>query len=142
MVEVNYPVALAATFLWVGFVGAISFMEAWLKFRARGITIPLGLEIGRLVFKALNRMEWLFAVIIAADLFFSNGYAETSSLFYFCALALLAAQTAWLLPALDVRAEALVNGKTVPPSKLHFFYVGFELVKVFSLFAFAIKNIN
>lgn len=140
MVEVKYPVALAACFLWVGFVGAISFMEAWLKFRARGITIPLGLEIGRLVFNALNKMEWLFATMITVSLFFSKGYAGTSALFYFCALFLLLLQTVWLLPALDKRAEMLVNGETPPRSKLHFFYIGMEVAKVLSLLAFGINN--
>jgi hypothetical protein len=51
---VKYPAALAANFLWIGFVCAISFMEAWLKFRAPGIMLPLGLCIGKLVFNALK----------------------------------------------------------------------------------------
>ena len=38
----------------IGAIGAISFLEAPLKFQAPGITIPLGLGIGRLVFTALN----------------------------------------------------------------------------------------
>ena len=38
----------------IGATVAISFLEAPLKFQAPGITIPLGLGIGRLVFTALN----------------------------------------------------------------------------------------
>ena len=38
----------------IGAIAAISFLEAPLKFQAPGITIPLGLGIGRLVFTALN----------------------------------------------------------------------------------------
>ena len=64
MTTVKMPIALIITFLWIGFVCAISFMEAWLKFRAPGITLPLGLGIGRIVFDALNKMEWIFSVII------------------------------------------------------------------------------
>ncbi|WP_373865557.1 MULTISPECIES: hypothetical protein [Pseudonocardia] len=48
---------LAATWVWVGMVLAISFIEAPLKFRAPGITTVLGLGIGRLVFRALNIAE-------------------------------------------------------------------------------------
>jgi hypothetical protein len=44
-------------FVWVGFILAISFMEAWLKFLAPGITLELGLGIGKLIFNALNRVE-------------------------------------------------------------------------------------
>ncbi len=51
-------------FMWMGFICAISFMEAWLKFRAPGVTVPIGLGIGKLVFGALNRVEWVFALVI------------------------------------------------------------------------------
>jgi len=47
-------VGVAAPFVWLGMVVAISFVETPLKFRAPGITVPLGLGIGRLVFRALN----------------------------------------------------------------------------------------
>ena len=58
-------VAVAATFVWLGVVLAISFIEAPLKFRAPGITIPLGLGIGRLVFRALNAAEAVLAIVLA-----------------------------------------------------------------------------
>lgn len=41
--------------LWLGLVIGISFIEAPLKFTALGITIPLGLGIGRLVFAIEHR---------------------------------------------------------------------------------------
>jgi hypothetical protein len=47
-------IAAAATYVWLGMILAISFLEAPLKFRARGVSIPIGLAIGRLVFRALN----------------------------------------------------------------------------------------
>jgi len=55
---------IAITFIWIGFIGAISFMEAWLKFQALGITTELGLGIGKLVFNALNRLEIVCALLI------------------------------------------------------------------------------
>ena len=51
-------------FLWVGFVSAISFMEAWLKFTAPGVTLTTGLAIGQVVFGALNRVELIVAIIL------------------------------------------------------------------------------
>jgi hypothetical protein len=48
---------------------AISFLEAPLKFRAPGVTLAIGVGIGRLVFRALNAVEavlaaaWLVAAI-------------------------------------------------------------------------------
>ncbi|MEM0967027.1 MAG: hypothetical protein AAGJ81_12845 [Verrucomicrobiota bacterium] len=41
--------------VWLGLVIGISFLEAPLKFQAPGITLELGLGIGRLVFGALNK---------------------------------------------------------------------------------------
>ncbi|WP_434613336.1 hypothetical protein [Arthrobacter sp. A5] len=55
-------------FIWFGMVAAISFLETPLKFRAPGITVALGVEIGRIVFKALNTIECLFAVVLVLAL--------------------------------------------------------------------------
>ena len=55
---------IAVPFLWFGIVLAISFMEAPLKFQAPGITIPLGLGIGQLVFFTLNKMEMVCAFLL------------------------------------------------------------------------------
>ena len=53
--------AVAAVFVWLGMVLAISFLEAPLKFRAPGVTMQVGLGIGRLVLKALNICELVLA---------------------------------------------------------------------------------
>lgn len=126
-------------FLWIGFVGAISFMEAWLKFKAPGVTMPIGLGIGKLVFNALNKMEWLFAIVIAACFLLFNQPVETLPIWWYSiAVILLLAQTFWLLPALDARANALINGQTPKRSSLHWYFVGAELIKVICLLLLAI----
>lgn len=51
-------VAVAAVFVWLGMVLAISFLEAPLKFRAPGVTLAVGVGIRRVVFRALNTCEW------------------------------------------------------------------------------------
>lgn len=133
MIIVKYPIALIATFLWIGFICAISFMEAWLKFRAPGITLPLGLGIGRLVFNALNKVEWVFAIAILANLLYNKSLLTFSNIFFLLPLTLLLIQSVWLLPALDARAELHIQGHSIPPSNLHFYYVAMEVVKVISL---------
>ena len=57
-------IAVALTFVWLGMVLAISFLEAPLKFRAPNVTLQIGLGIGRLVFRALNTVEVGFALVI------------------------------------------------------------------------------
>jgi len=137
MTIVRLPIALMATFLWIGFVGAISFMEAWLKFTAPGITIPLGLGIGRVVFEALNKVEWVMTVAIIYNLVSTKGaWKSYFNMAYFIPLILLIVQTCWMLPALDIRAELHIQGQHVPPSNLHFYYVALEVIKVFCLAIF------
>lgn len=129
---VRTPVALICIFGWVGFVCAISFLEAWLKFRAPGVTLPIGLGIGRLVFAALNRVELVLAAAILIDLVRAPQRRSQILLFAIPALLLLA-QTFWLLPTLDARAEVVIRNGPAPPSQLHLVYVAMEVVKVVAL---------
>lgn len=137
--QVKYPYALAAIFIWIGFIGAISFMEAWLEFRAPGITLPLGLGIGRLVFSALNKVEWVLAFVIILNLIFAKSdIFALKNLAYLVPVIIIALQSFWLLPKLDARAELYITGQTVPESNIHFVYVALEFVKVVSLIIYGI----
>jgi len=132
--------ALPSVFLWIGFVCAISFMEAWLKFRAPGVTLPLGLGIGSTVFKALNKVEWVFAVLMVVDLFLLHRGAGINlpRILLLVAILILIIQTLWLLPALDARIPLYQQGIEPPSSPLHLYYVGIEVVKVICLIITAI----
>lgn len=140
MKAVKYSLAVIAVFLWIGFVCAISFMEAWLKFKAPGITLSLGLGIGRIVFSALNKVEWVMAMTIIVNyiLVVPKDTLKSFSLFSI-SLLILILQTFYFLPALDVRAQMHIEGFVVPPSNLHIMYIGLEVVKVISLIVFGIK---
>lgn len=118
-------------------------MEAWLKFGAPGITVPLGLGIGQLVFGTLNIMEWIFAIVIGANLLLAKDKPITKNeLLFFVPFLLLLMQSIWLLPTLDARSELYIQGSEVPESALHFYYVGFEIIKVVCLFAFGTRLYN
>ena len=127
------------TFLWVGFVSAISFMEAWLKFRAPGVTLPIGLSIGRLIFSGMNKVEWFFGLASLLLLFVSGGLGDTIAFFLFIPTIILLLQTIWLLPAMDRRAEQVISGADLPKSTLHVYYIGAELVKVVLLLSFGVQ---
>jgi hypothetical protein len=143
MSSLKNPISLMSTFLWIGFVCAISFMEAWLKFRAPGITLPLGLGIGRLVFDALNKVEWVFALAILVSGFMVKEKAlSIRNIAFAIPFGLLIIQTIWTLPALDARAELYITDQPVPPSNLHFYYVAMEVIKVTFLILFGIKQVK
>ena len=103
--------------------------------------MPIGLGIGRLVFGALNKVEWFFALVILGSLFFTKSkLLTTQNAYYFFPLLLLLLQTIWVLPALDNRAELYIQQLPVPTSYLHFYFVGMELIKVafLALFGFTL----
>jgi hypothetical protein len=126
--------AAAAAFAWFGMVTAISFIETPLKFRAPGVTVPLGLGIGRLVFKALNIAESVLAVTLLVALATGrpDGRAWIPAVI---ATACLIIQTGALRPLLDRRAAAVIAGDDVAPSRLHLGYIALEVVKILTLLA-------
>ncbi|MGV9394305.1 hypothetical protein ACWDQL_35045 [Streptomyces olivaceus] len=129
-------VAGAVTFVWLGMVLAISFLEAPLKFRAPGVTIPVGLGIGRLVFRALNTTEAVLAVTVAAAV--ATGTPSTAVVTLTAVPAsVLAAQLGVVRPRLNRRSDAVLAGEDPAEhrSTAHLYYVALEAVKVLALIA-------
>ncbi|MDL9938527.1 hypothetical protein QSJ18_17410 [Gordonia sp. ABSL1-1] len=124
----------ALTFLWLGMVVAISFIEAPLKFRAPGITIPLGLGIGRLVFRALNAVETVLAVAIIIAVVVTDWSGAGVPIAIGIAAAALGVQILFVRPQLTKRSDAvLAGGDHSHRSHAHLVYVGLELIKVGAL---------
>ncbi|WP_406151609.1 hypothetical protein [Streptomyces sp. NBC_01012] len=122
-------VAGALTFLWVGMVSAISFLEAPLKFRAPGVTIPIGLGIGRKVFRALNHIEIVLASAIAVTA--AVGDPHVSIVVLICVMAvLLTIQLGVVRRRLNRRSDRVLAGEELPRSRGHMYYVAFEIAKV------------
>ncbi len=125
-------VAVALTFVWLGMVLAISFLEAPLKFRAPGVTLQIGLGIGRLVFRALNTVEVLLAVGIVIAL--ALGRPPVSIVVAFAVVVVaLVAQLLGVRPRLTRRSDAVLAGQNAPRSRAHYAYVGLEVIKVVAL---------
>lgn len=123
--------------LWLGMVLAISFLEAPLKFRAPGITVPLGLGIGRLVFRALNITETvLAALLIVATVVVAPGGAVRILLGV--TVAILAIQLLVVRPLLTRRSDSVLAGVELPRSRAHYWYIGLEAAKVVTLIGLAI----
>jgi|SRR5665647_633801 len=133
-------IMIICSFLWAGFIGAISFMESWLKFRAPGLTMPVGLNIGKLVFSALNKVEWAFAIFICIGIVLNRSQLTSLNIQWFVIIILiLILQSVWLLPALNARANAFISGKTLPPSLKHWYFIIAEFVKLIILILFGIS---
>jgi hypothetical protein len=122
--------AIALSWLWLGMVLAISFLEAPLKFRV--VDLRTGLAIGRVVFRALNGVEALLGVLLAIALL-AGQPGRTAAIAGAVAIVMLAVQLVAVRPALTRRSNRVLAGEDGPRSHAHLWYVGLELVKVAGL---------
>lgn len=138
---VGMPLALAAalTFVWLGMVLAISFLEAPLKFRAPGITIPLGVGIGRLVFRALNIAEAVLWLAVLAGLLLRAADASPAQLALVVLVGVdLGLGALVLRPLMDRKVRTEGSADHAPRTRLHLGYIALEVVKVGLLVALGV----
>jgi hypothetical protein len=132
MTELAIRAATAATLMWLGMVLAISFLEAPLKFRAEGLELAVGLAIGRIVFRALNSVEVIWAVVIAVCLTLGGPSGPLVAIGAVTAV-LLAVQLLLVRPRLNRRTVYVLDGHEAPRSRAHHAYIGLEVLKAAAL---------
>lgn len=125
-------IGIAVTFVWLGMVLAISFIEAPLKFRAPDVTVKIGLGIGRLVYRVLNAVEVFLAVTLLTVVLLQTPL-PSAAIPALIAIAALAVQLTVVRPRLARRSDAVLAGAEAPRSYGHHFYVALETVKVVAL---------
>lgn len=119
-------------FAWFGLTAGISLLEAPVKFTAPTLTRPVALDVGRVVFEALNRVELVLLILL---LILVRVSGRSRQLFAAGAglAVILIAQTAWLLPQLAQRAQSIISGVEPEISIVHGTYAGLELAKLLLL---------
>ena len=122
--------------VWLGMVLAISFLEAPLKFRAPGITLALGLGIGRIVFAALNRVEVVLLVAMGAATVLGPHPPDLVAAVAVVAVA-LGVQLTVVRPLLTRRSNRVLRGEQVTRSRAHHAYIALEILKALALAASA-----
>ena len=133
---------LAIPVLWFGMVAAISFIEAPLKFQAPGITIPLGLGIGRLVFFALNVAEALMLVaLLVLSLWPAAARVSAARMPWLVAVAVVfVLKVAVVRPPLNARTDAVLAGADPGQSPWHYVYIACDLVTMALLLVIAVQT--
>lgn len=123
----------ALTFVWAGLVLGISFLEAPVKFTAPSVTRAIGLDVGRHVFAALNKVEIGFGLIALVLLFMAGPEPRVRSVLI-GVIVIVALQTGWLLPVLKEQAATIIQGGDGPTSSYaHVAYVFLDVAKVVGL---------
>ena len=128
--------------LLVGMILAISFLEAPLKFQAPGITIPLGLGIGRLVFTALNLATGVvLAVLTLASL---RPRAERTPLMLLGATWLVyLVEVAVIRPVLNRRSDLVIAGQQAPGTDwAHYAYIAADVTVLALLVALVVVTVR
>lgn len=124
-------IIIVVLIFWAGYVSSISFMEAWLKFRAEGVTLPIGLSIGKKIFTALNRTEWAFlGIYTLLYIAIAKFRMEQRAIVSLLLILILFIQTFLILPALNNRVDLILEGQTPGKSFLHLYFGTLELLKV------------
>jgi hypothetical protein len=118
--------------IWLGLIMGISLIEAPLKFQAPGITIPLGLGIGRLVFTAMNVVE----LVLAGLLLLSLVGQRVDRRFWALvggAVVVLVAKVMVIRPLLNRQTDLVLTGADDGGSALHYLYIAADGVLIILL---------
>ena len=146
--QVKNPLVFAIACFWLGLVLAISFLETPLKFQVPGMTLPIALELGKIMFGISTNIQIVLILIIGFSFLFNKEKLNSKLVINFFLLALiLGLEKFWMLPILDARADVLVSGKGLPPTALHDYFIYAEVAKIVLLMALPIlvlerKNIQ
>ena len=130
MTEAARYAQLILPVFWLGMVAAISFLEAPIKFSAPGVSLAIGLGIGRKVFTALNAVELVLALILAASCMAAKPDAPALTFFVLVATGARCSGCGDPAAALGRRSDRILAGEDLPRSTMHLVYIAFELVKV------------
>lgn len=119
-------------FAWFGMTAGISLLEAPVKFTAPLISRDVALDVGRVVFAALNKAE-LAALVVTLVLVRASGLSRLLWAPTFALALILILQSVWLLPELSQRSLKITQGIQPGESPAHLIYGLLELSKLLLL---------
>lgn len=139
--RVAYALRIILPAIWIGMIIAIDLIEAPLKFQAPGITIPLGLGIGRLVFLAMNIVELIISVVLAVSLWKPRADRRTWTL-YAALVVTFAIKMLVIRPLLAQHTNAVLEGTSDGGSVTHYFYIAADAVIAVLLVWFVVSQVK
>lgn len=119
----------------------VSLLATPVRFTAPLITRPVALDIGRVVFAALNKAE-LIALLILLLVVRVSGSARELWMQCSALILILLAQSVWLLPELAARSQQVVAGVEPAPSMHHGTYSVLELSKLLLLLYLGFRSLQ
>ncbi len=127
--------------VWIGIIIAISFIEAPLKFQAPGITIPLGLAIGRLVFTAVNIIGAVILVVLTL-VSLRPRPGRANALLLGGIWLVLVVEVAVIRPPLNARTDLVLAGAEAGQSPWHYIYIAADCALFALLIALLVVTVR
>ena len=119
-------------FTWLGMTAGVALLATPVRFTANTITRPVALDVGRVVFAALNKAEFV-ALILVLIIVRVSGRAKELWIPVLLLALILIMQASWLIPELSARTELVIAGSEPPSSIAHAAYSTLELIKLILL---------
>lgn len=126
--------------LWSGMILGISFLESWVKFKARSLTKPVALDVGRTVFNAFHKVQYSLLIILITLGWFTH-ISLRDWLILVAVTFVLAIQGFWLYPILNKRVDQVLAGDKISKSNIHSTYGIVEIIKLGLLLYLGVKLI-
>ena len=124
--------------VWIGLIVGLSFIETPLKFLAPGITTPLGLGIGRLVFTSLSVAGWIILIILTVIGQVRPRESARGWLVIGALWVIMIVESFVIRPALAARSDVIIAGGDPGESWLHYGYIAAELLLVAALVGYVV----
>ena len=118
--------------VWVGLLLGVSFLATPAKFLAPSLALTVALDVGRHTFAIFSIVEVvaLTALLVCVVASKAERYAVLAAALV---SGLVATQLVWLLPVLDARVEAMLQGEVLNNTVLHELYIAVDVAKVILL---------
>ncbi|MGU3374772.1 hypothetical protein [Chryseobacterium sp. M5A1_1a] len=143
---VKNPFVLILFCLMTGIFMTVSFLETPLKFQVPGMTLPIALGLGKMMFGISTAIQGIFLALILILMVISRrNYTKPDGMLFIILVIILVLEQFWMLPILDARVDLLSAGKSLPPTPLHDYFIYAETTKALTLISAIIlqfKKIN
>ncbi len=131
-------ITIVLLLVWLGIVLGVSFIATPIKFQAPHLTMPIAVEVGKVTFHLLNKIEWALLILLLVLMRFIAIDRKLWICISLLALTLIS-QTFWLLPILDLRVDRVILGETLSSGYFHLIYIFVEILKLILLGITAIR---
>jgi hypothetical protein len=123
--------------LWSGMTLGIS-LESWVKFKTPSLMKPVGLDVGRTVFSAFHKAQFILLIILIV-----SGLIASLSPWSWLVVGLIALilvlQSVWIFPILSSIIDAIMAGAKISKSHVHTLYGILEVAKLTLLFYLSLR---